>query len=301
MNYFEIEYHALLALEETKEMSVEALAYELQRNCGYLHAAENLAAVLAALEAGGYVTVKREGGMLSPFSTVALTEMGMGPIRVGGMAKLFAGMKKRAMQKNGLAFCSLERPVAEPYAIDTVAFAEYSEKASASINDAALWRIQGTEDGFYSLTLQRFPTYETDDDAPEMSDVSILADRDTLRRLLHDFVDTALDFLESHKTRKILLSTVGQAYVMTFCEIADETGDTVLRVTAAPILYNRQRFIGKRDSDLDYAQCGNNVLSFTMDNVYALCASVFYTVIDRIDLFDEEIGAKVNELYQKIS
>ncbi len=301
MKYFEIDYVALLTLDGMGEGSVEALAHELSRkHYGYLHRAKNLAAILAALEAGGYVCVGTEGGVLSPSSPVSLTEKGLEALRISGMAKLFSGMKDKAIQKNTKAFCALERPCVRPFVTDDDAFAAYNKTVTEGINDAALWHIRNAEEGLYTLSLQRFPSYEEEKDAPEMSGITWLADADGVRRMLHDFLDTALYFCTSPKARKILLSTAGRAYVLTFCEVADETGAPVIRVTAAPILFNRQRFVGKRDAELDYAQCGDNVLSFTLSNVYAFCTAVFYSVIDQIDLFDEELGRKVNELYSKI-
>ncbi len=301
MNYFEIEYITLLALAQQDHESVETLAHELSRNhYGYFPRAENLATILAALEAGGYISVMTENGILTPTSVVTLTERGAEAVHIGGLTRLFSGMKEKAIQKNTKAFCAHERPSVKSFALDSASFGEYHEKVNKSINDASLWRIKKLDDGLYTLTLQTIPTYETDDDKAEISDITLLGDIDCIRHALKDLLDTALYFCESHKVRKILIPTVDKAYIMTFCEVADETGYTMIRVSTAPILFNRQRFVGKRDSDLDYAQCGSNVQSFTMSNAYALCTAVFYSVIDEIDLYDEEIGLKVNELYRRI-
>ncbi len=300
MNYFDIEHHVLVALERLDAASIEALAYELKRDYGYLQSPENLSAMLTALSAGGYITVGPENGSLSPASTVTLTEKGHAAIQIGGMAKLFSGMKEKAMLKNERAFCALARPAAEPFAIDTDAFADYHAAAAKDVDDGAVWTVQNAEDGLFTLCMQRLPTYEEDEDETESSGISLLFDRAELLSTLHDLADTALYLTESHKARKILLGRAAKAYVMTFCEVADEAGYTVFRVTAAPVLFNRRRFIGKRDSDLDYAQCGSNVLSFTASNAFALYTAMYYSFIERIDLLDEALGQKVNTLYQKI-
>lgn len=59
--------------------------------------------------------------------------------------------------------------------------------------------------------------------------------------------------------RKLCFSCTDGSYVLT---LSKNTG--AVRITAAPIKYNRQRFGGKENGDLDYAQCGEIILDVTI-------------------------------------
>ena len=75
--------------------------------------------------------------------------------------------------------------------------------------------------------------------------------------------DTLLEYCEHGGHRKCCLYAAGApAYVAT---VSRNEGST--RLNIAKILFNRQRFIGKRDGDLDYAQCGEFAFDRTADDM----------------------------------
>lgn len=76
-----------------------------------------------------------------------------------------------------------------------------------------------------------------------------------LLRAAHEVVTS-----EEAKTRKVCLHNDLGTYVLTLSPQIDG-----IRVTCAPIRFNQKRFRGKRDGELDYAQCGDDVLRFTLD------------------------------------
>lgn len=76
-----------------------------------------------------------------------------------------------------------------------------------------------------------------------------------LLRAVHELVTS-----EEKKTKKLCLHNERGTYVLTLSPQGDG-----IRVTCAPIRFNQKRFRGKRDSELDYAQCGDDVLRFTTD------------------------------------
>ncbi len=299
MNYFDIDFWVLMALGRVGTARAETLLTEMSRDLGWMSTADNLASSLAALSADGYVTVAAEGEPLRADTEIALTEKGRGMIQIGGMAKVFAGMKYRAIRKNEKGFCALARPAVPPLAIDRASFSDYAERVARD-SEVIFLMMENAEDGLYTLSLNHAYCRETDEEEVDTDAAHVLCDLEELRRMLGDLLDTARLLLESRKTRKLVLSGNGKAFVVTFCEVADESGYSVMRVTAAPILFNRQRFVGKRDSDLDYAQCGANALSTTFDSAAELCGCILGGVSRRTDLLSEELGQKIHELYEKI-
>lgn len=80
---------------------------------------------------------------------------------------------------------------------------------------------------------------------------------------LYDLCYTFLEYFEEGGHRKCCLYADGApAYVAT---VSRNEGST--RLNIAKILYNRQRFIGKRNSDLDYAQCGEFAFDRTANDI----------------------------------
>ncbi len=301
MNYLSVDYAVLVALARTGTETAEHVLATMVGDLGWYVCAEGLSSSLAVLAKDGYVAVEPTGDRLRADTSVSLTDKGRDAVAVGGMAKLFAGAREKAMRKNERRFCALPRPAAEPLPLDRGTFADTPTDA-----DSLFLRIDNAEDGFYAAVLTH--AYEEDADRDGDADESaavggntaILCDGDGVRRLMGDLLDVALGFTESRKGRKVLLSGVSKAYVLTFCDVADETGAPVMRLTAAPVLFNRQRFIGKRDSDLDYAQCGDNVLSVTFSDARELCAFIFCILVRRVDLFDAEPGENIHTLYEKL-
>ncbi len=299
MNYLETDYYVLVALARTRTTTADQLLREMYRDLGWLSCADNLAAALAVLATDGYLTVEPSGQPLRDDTRISPTEKGLSVVAVGGPAKFFSGMRDKAIRKKGQIFCSLTRPDVRPMLLDRTSFADYIAREERS-EEASFFKIKTAEDGLYEVSMGCvYDDENTEDPAYESfsNGLSVLCDPDTAYRAMNDLLDTALYFSETHHARKILLSGSGKAFVVSFCEVADDEEYPYLRVTAAPVLFNRQRFIGKRDSDLDYAQCGANVYATRLDSPEALCGLIYWSIARRTDLLDETLGQKLHALY----
>ena len=67
----------------------------------------------------------------------------------------------------------------------------------------------------------------------------------------------------------------------------------------APIRFNKQRFRGGRDGELDYAQCGDDVLYFTEDG-YRLAGVLCAAYASVWELLEDGERAALNELRRHI-
>ncbi len=293
MNYTPLDFYALWALCPKGQGCVRDVLATMNV-CNYAGPVGAVcpASAIAALAADGYITVA--GDKLMPDTQITLTEKGKAAATVGWLAKIFkSSLGFSAMQSNLKKLCSLPRPTVSPMPWDADALAPILHEPAEAV---PIFAIEDADEGLYTVTFSYDHDYEED---PSAESVALLCDRDTLHRMLSDLLDTALYLLESDKIRKVPLFGNGKAYILTFATVADESGeeDTVSRMTIAPILFNRGRFVGKRDSDLDYAQCGANVVTRTnMDGAH----SIYYAVICRPDLLDGELGDKVDELFRKV-
>ncbi len=296
MKYFDVDYAVLRALAGQNTQTAGSLLAEMGSLILWMASPEGLASSLAVLAADGYVTVEAEGNLLAADTRISLTEAGREAIAVGGLAKLFSNRRERAMRKNEARFCELPRPAVEPYVPDRASFAGWAKSAIPYDDEFRYLFIADAEDGLYSLSFcQDHAEADESDFSPAPP---VICDVEGLRHILNDLLDTAILFTESSKPRKVLLSGMGRSYVMTVALVADEEGYSVMRVTAAPILFNHRRFVGKRDSDLDYAQCGGNVLSATLDTTNQWIAVTTCTVAARPDLLDEDLSDKIHTLYK---
>lgn len=237
---------------------------------------------------------------LMPDTPVVLTDQGRAAVAVGGMKRLFPKARIRAMRRNQHRFCAMPRPSVSPLTWNEQAFTGQTHETDSSAHTLPLFLIEDGEDGRYTVTFS-YDKY-TEEDMP-IEAVTLMCDRDTLDRMLADLLDTAILLTESNQIRKVALFGAGQAYILTFAKVADESGEygATLRTTMAPILFNRQRFIGKRDSELDYAQCGSNVMTRTdmCTNIFA-AATIYDSAMLRPDLLGESAGHRMDALYKKL-
>ncbi len=295
MTFYEIDFAVLQALSRRDGMSADALLTEMGSIVGWMATPEGIASSLAVLEADEYVTVEATNRMLTAQSRAFLTDKGREVTTIRGFAKLFSSKRWKGWDKMEHGFCKLPRPAVKPYELDRTSFAAWTE-SPACYESFRFWQITNTGDGSYSMSFRNH--YHEPDEEGSTGDLTIPCDLDGLRRIFRDMADTALLFAESAKSRKVLLSGAERAYVMTFAFVVDDEGYSVMRITAAPVLFNRQRFVGKRDSDLDYAQCGDNVLSATLNLTNQLIGTIGCTLRSRPDLLDEDLSEKANKLYE---
>ena len=72
------------------------------------------------------------------------------------------------------------------------------------------------------------------------------------------------------KAKKVCISDGSASYVMT---MAQDSGK--IKISVQKILFNAKRFSGKRDSQLDYAQCADTCISFyTTQNILYMSAAL---------------------------
>ena len=116
---------------------------------------------------------------------------------------------------------------------------------------------------------------DTDPDAPEQDDrITVTGDNDRVMAGVSDLLAAVYALLtEPPCTRKVAIHGADKSFVITLAHAAGEQG-AYLRMTVAQIRFNRQRFMGKRDGDLDYAQCGDPLLTREFADVGGLAVSI---------------------------
>ncbi len=301
MNYFFTDFYALSAIKPKNPATAEDILAAMSVAMNYPVELPCLASALSALAADGYITV--EGSLITASTRVTLSDKGEAALAVGGMAKLFKKARYAAEHRNRKAFCALPRPSAKPLDCDAESFATTLARLQRDYGDMRLWQIGADGTGVYTVSFCRPFTEEdgeSDPDAAVSDGCAVTVDLSTLQRTVGDLLDTAVLLTESKRSRKVCLSGQGRAYVLTFAYVTDETGEPVLRLSASPILFNRQRFIGKRDSDLDYAQCGDNVLTATFYNAPEVAGLLLAGAVMHPTLLTEEAGEHIQKLCRNI-
>lgn len=243
MYYLPTDYLVLTAIRDKKtalnallEAACAPLPYPLSKGA--------LAFSLGKLCAGGYI----EG--------YALTDKGVA---------FFKSNKKflESRAKSNARMCALlcaEQIEGEitPYALSDSAYTEACDalrrKYSIPSPDMTVEAI----DGELYLCFGN-PSFEEEDEDALVGESKIKVSPASL----YDLCYTFLEYFEEGGHRKCCLYADGApAYVAT---VSRNEGCT--RLNIAKILYNRQRFTGKRNSDLDYAQCGEFAFDRTANDI----------------------------------
>ncbi len=229
---------------------------------------------LKGLYEGGYIQVSPDStanGVITASTPLSVTEAGQKAATVSGLQKLFGEAK--AFNKNEVKFCGLERPEISAELHWTVDMADFSPISRDMLmrREIALPLFELTECENEMLTLivhhpaDRYcPEEDTageesgcDPDEAEMTDsVSVTGSAERILQAISDLLTAAQTLMSDSRTRKVALHGVDRSYIVTLAHTASEYG-TSLRMTVEPIRFNRQRFYGKRDGELDYAQCGS--------------------------------------------
>ena len=82
--------------------------------------------------------------------------------------------------------------------------------------------------------------------------------------------ESATSLASPSKAKKVCISDGASHYVMT---MAQDSGK--IKISVQKILFNAKRFMGKRDSQLDYAQCSDTCISFyTTQNILYMSAAL---------------------------
>ncbi len=259
---------------------------------------DTVACAAARLSADGLITLPDGCEALTPDTPITMTDAGRKWVEVTGLQKLLR-RTERVLATHMAAFTAREMPAEAPsLRADTAAFAPLVHESFPFILPAL------SEDGeTVSLTVKDpdggIPTEgaedENDSDFAESLKALMVCEPITSAGNMREWLIavTALA-TEASRTRKLALHGADRSYVVT---LAPQAGQ--IRVTVAPIRFNRQRFRGKRNGDLDYAQCGENVMDFTVP-VGTLAWGTACGAVCLPTLLDDETCALVGRLYNTI-
>ena len=312
MKYLFSDYYFLCGAAD-KETRTVGDAYRVL--CGYLDGSATCACLLHALRglsAGGFITVESEvhgeNRVVNLASPITVTEAGRKAVAISALQRLLG--ERKAFVRNQLRFCAQERPdtaaVGADWWVDSDALEQiHSEGVRDGRWSTPLFALRDEGEGYLSLTLHRssygYGEEETDPDpdAPELSDrVTLTGSADRIPAGISDLLTTAHTLLtEPPRTRKVALHGADRSLVITLARAAGEEG-SCLRMTVAQIRFNRQRFYGKRDGDLDYAQCGDALITAEFLNARAFTARLLSAAVALPDRLSEADLATVDALCQ---
>ena len=230
---------------------------------------------LRGLCSGGFLTLTPAEGRITVTTSIAVTEAGRKAVAVSGLQKLF-GNEFKAFNKNEAKFCAADRP-ADTVGGDWVAEAEgFAEIANGLMRDRTvacpLFEVTEAGDELLTLTVhhpnEAYPASDDEDEEvydPDAADhprsVSVTGSVERIMQAMTDLLAAAQGLLSKPNTRKVALHGADRSYIVTLARTASDEYGTALRMTVEPIRFNRQRFYGKRDGELDYAQCGAPVIT----------------------------------------
>ena len=237
MRYTFIDY-SILAVIRDKKTALFHLLEAASAQLPYPLSKDALAFSLGKLAAGGYI----EG--------YALTEKATAFFKSN---KKFLESKAKANARLCQLLCAEQVESSIPYEISD---ADYLESYDALRRKYAIPTPAFTvEQGGHSLIL-RFAGYTAEDEDEVRDEQQIAVNAASLRALCAAF---ARFYDNGCKHTKCCLYADGSpAYVATV-----SVNDEMTRVNISKILFNRQRFIGKCDGELDYAQCGDSIFDKT--------------------------------------
>lgn len=308
MKYLLSDFYFLHSAAETKDTSVGGAYKNLCTYMGVPVPMPCLLHALRVLRAAGYITFEPdEGGMISEATPLSLTPEGKAAVAVSFFQKLFGEYK--AHQKLRLRFCEQTCPdVSE----DTDLTAdEESFRSSIDLLIRAgdishpMLDITDLGEGFMRLTVHHpndgwsdpeedEPLRETDPDAAAITySASVTGTAEQITAGLRDLIDTAyLLVTEPPRPRKAALHGGDGSLLIALANAANEQGMVTFRMTVSRIRFNRGRFVGKRDSDLDYAQCGDPVFVLEMSDAVGFC---YFNILQCAVLYPDLLTSEDHE------
>jgi len=263
---------------------------------------------------GAYITVEPDGGGISAATPISVTTEGKKAAAVSPIQKLLGHDK--AHRKNELRFCDLERPdiPANELTADKESFDGCITRLirGGDITQPT-FEINDTNGVCYKLTV-RHPNdgwhgYDDDEDEEEDPDAaalpysaSVTCTEEQVKAAIRDLIDTAyLIATKPPRARKVALHGVDGSLLISLANAANEQGPVSFRMTVSRIRFNRQRFVGKRDSDLDYAQCGDPLFIHEMSSAEGFAFdAVLHHMLARPDLLTEEDFGKLSAVHRSI-
>lgn len=267
-NYLYSDFVFLCAAAKKKSSKLSDVFTSASAALQFPFTREQLLHALSSLRAGGYIVFNGEN-VLSDM-TLTVTDKASKAVKVGFPSSLFASSKNKALLKLEGEFTTLSYDLSvgeltlhddEYVAVNRKLYAEYSVFVPfvemCLCDGLPAFRFRSAECGYS-------PAGATDAVESDRDDTDVF--RDSLDIVCKDakhvdgLLSAVYDFLlVSSKVRKFALEGTTGTYLFSLSYV-----DAGARLTAARILYNKQRFIGKRDSDLDYAQCSENLLDITI-------------------------------------
>ena len=310
MNYTAPAFYFLTSAVALKARTVGAAYESMCTYMGYAVSMPCLLHALRGLEAGGYVTTEPTGGVVTASTPLTVTPAGRKLAAISPLQRLMGEYK--AHRKNLVRFCDMERPEtpAEGLTADGDSFAPATTRLLRA-GDIALptFEITDGEDGCLRLTVHHpgdDPTgqYDAEDIDPDSATLaysaSVTGTDEQIRAALHDLVETAYLLVTDPRPRKVALHGRDGSLLIALANAADEYGTVVFRMTVSKIRFNRQRFLGKRDAELDYAQCGDPIFTHEMRSArdFALY-DVFHSVLARPDLLSDGDSRTLQEILRR--
>lgn len=297
----------------------EALADALTNTdallCGCL-TEDTLIHGLTVLQNEGYISLP--GGEADADTVCLPTAKGRQAIAVPVLSRLF-GRRDAVLFVREDAFLAAPAGnggatvVLRPGAFDTVHSRLLRAAGANEDYDGAPWITVARCEGGMAVTL-RVPGEEGPDESDDSDSggsydgaapEDALAMSDSVRAVYPDglsagrFTDLLLAvrdfFCGKPQVRKAALPAGTDLYAVSLIR---EDAEAV-RVSAAPIRFNKQRFRGGRDGELDYAQCGDDVLYFTEDG-YRLAGVLCAAYASVWELLEDGERAALNELRRHI-
>lgn len=324
MKYSVSDFYFLSSAAELRARTVGA-AYE--NACIFMGQAIPMPCLLhtvRGLVAGGYLTAEPDGTVISASTPISVTDEGRKAVAISLVQKLLG--QDKAHRRNELRFCDRERPdvPADGLTADAESFDDCVTRLCRGGHIThPTFEISDTDEGCYTLTVHHpndgwtDPDDDSHDDDSQDNDgqeegdpdaaalsysATVTCTAEQIKAAIRDITDTAyLIATQPPRARKVALHGVGSSLLISLANAANEQGLVSFRMTASRIRFNRQRFVGKRDSDLDYAQCGDPIFIHEMGSAegFAYYAAL-HSMLARPDLLSEEDFGKLSEVHRRI-
>lgn len=314
MKFSVSDFYFLSSAHDVKARTVEA-AYECM--CIFMGQAVPMPCLLRSirnLTAGGYITADADSGVITAATPITVTAEGKKAAAISPIQKLLG--QDQAHRKNELRFCDTECPVvpADELTADRDSFEDCITRLIRGGHiSRPTFEIVDMDGGCYKLTvhhpndgwngLDDEDEEESDPDAAVLSySASVTCTEEQAKAAIRDLVNTAyLIATEPPRARKVALHGVDGSLLISLANAVNEQGLVSFRMTVSKIRFNRQRFVGKRDSDLDYAQCGDPIFIHEMSSAEGFAFyCVLHDMLARPDLLTEEDLGKLSAVHRTI-
>ncbi len=313
MKYQVSDFYFLSSAVGLKARTVEAAYESMCTFMGYPVSMPCLLHAIRGLVAGGFVAVEPdEKHVISASTPLTVTPEGQRMAAISPIQMLFGEYK--AHKKNEARFCSMERPEVSEDSL-TADGDSFSACITRLIRagDISLptFDISDVDGGYLKLTVHHpndgwygMDDEDEDDRDPDAAalsySASVTGTAEQIKAGIRDLIATAHALvIEPPRARKVALHGADRSLLLSLANAANEQGLVTFRKTVSQIRFNRQRFMGKRDSDLDYAQCGDPIFIHEMASAEGFAFfDVLENMLARPDLLTEEDFDKLSVIHQ---